>query len=637
MSGKREVPGLADMIATVISPVLIMAMVGSLIYFLIEVLYGGDYSSNLRYTFTFFVFGAVLIARIAIEMGDAKASLYALALGGATFIAMLRFVSYPEGFLGEFAWLVNIGLLVLVWWCARKLTWDCTHIDDQRDASDHSVLEAAGLDALERPAEWREPEPEADVRTKKKKHLPGIHGVWQRYAEYRKAQDKKPHTPGVWVVYFSLAALPIFGLGQSLIPATDQESRRYTFWLMAVYVASGMGLLMTTSFLGLRRYLKQRKIRIPAKMATIWLGVGSGLIFLFLVVAAALPRPNSETALIKFSGAGSKDREASNYAMREEGAGKGEGAGGEKSSDKAESKSSAEGKSKEAGKGQGQSDSSKGNGENQGKGGNSGKSKQQGNQKGGEKSDRSKGDPGNDQKSDQAKKDEESKEKSQTGPASNSQRSESRRSRSSSSSGQSPRGPISLGSLGKLGVILKWLVFGALALIVAFYVFRHGLKFLANFSDWAKQLLESLRNFWANLFGRRDEEESEPAPAPAPVARRPRPFADFANPFDTGSASQQSPAELVRYSFSALEAFAWEHERERLPDETPLEFAARMAQASPELEQDAPRLAALYARLAYARGSLPEAAKEHVREFWRQLELAHEEALTERKVQTVPS
>src|SRR5262249_26685272 len=159
-----------------------------------------------------------------------------------------------------------------------------------------------------------------------------------------------------------------------------------------------------------------------------------------------------------------------------------------------------------------------------------------------------------------------------------------------------------------IATVLKWLVFAVLALVVLYFVVRHGLKFLANFSDWAKQLLAALRNFWANLFGRREEEEHVPIGEPEVMARPPQPFAEYNNPFDSGSAQRQSPAELVKYSFSALEAFAREHERERLPDETPLEFATRIGIGSPELEKDAPRLAALYARLAYARGALPDAA-----------------------------
>ena len=43
---------------------------------------------------------------------------------------------------------------------------------------------------------------------------------------------------------------------------------------MAVYVGSGLGLLVTTSLLGLRRYLRQRKVKIPAALTASWLGLG---------------------------------------------------------------------------------------------------------------------------------------------------------------------------------------------------------------------------------------------------------------------------------------------------------------------------------------------------------------------------
>src|SRR5207237_7644150 len=118
---------------------------------------------------------------------------------------------------------------------------------------------------------------------------------------------------------------------------------------------------------------------------------------------------------------------------------------------------------------------------------------------------------------------------------------------------------------------LKWIVFGILALVAIYVVFRHGLKFLANFSSWARDLLNSLNNFWASLFGRRDTSENEPIEDFADVVVRPRPFAEFHNPFDHGDANRQSPEELVTYSFAALEAWAWEHERGRHQQETPLE------------------------------------------------------------------
>jgi len=101
---------------------------------------------------------------------------------------------------------------------------------------------------------------------------------WERWRKHREEQRKRPHNPGVWIVYFSLAALPLYGLGQSLIPAADEGRRRYVFWLMIVYLGSGLGLLLTTSFLGLRRYLRQRKLPMPTSIAGVWLTTGGLLI-----------------------------------------------------------------------------------------------------------------------------------------------------------------------------------------------------------------------------------------------------------------------------------------------------------------------------------------------------------------------
>ena len=56
---------LADYVGIAISPVLIMTLVGSLIYFLLVVVYDGQYSERLHFIFAMFVMGAVLIGRIA--------------------------------------------------------------------------------------------------------------------------------------------------------------------------------------------------------------------------------------------------------------------------------------------------------------------------------------------------------------------------------------------------------------------------------------------------------------------------------------------------------------------------------------------------------------------------------------------
>src|SRR5207302_8131054 len=137
-----------------------------------------------------------------------------------------------------------------------------------------------------------------------------------------------------------------------------------------------------------------------------------------------------------------------------------------------------------------------------------------------------------------------------------------------------------------------------LALVVLFYLLGNGLKFLANFTNCAKRLLA----WCAGLFGgRKSQADSEAGAGKREKVARPRPFAAFRNPFEDGTAAQLAPEEVVRYSFEALESWAWERGYGRQPQETPLEFAERVAIEVPALEAEARGVAGLYARAAYAR------------------------------------
>src|SRR5262245_12631232 len=265
----------ADLLVIALSPALIMALVGSLVFFLAEVLYAGKHGPELRWVLFFFVFGAVLVARISM-MGEiaSRASLYGGALAVPVWLALMKYVEYPPGSpAAPWRALINIGLVALVWWSTHRLTWDCTHVGDDVEVTSAGLLQAAGLDALDPrpPGAELPPEPQKDDR-------PDSQLGWlERYYRDRERRRKK-RSPGVWVVWFSLAALPLFGLGQALIPAADEGRRRYTFWLLTVYVGSGLGLLLTTCFLGLRQYLRQRKLQMPGRMAVTWLSVGGVLI-----------------------------------------------------------------------------------------------------------------------------------------------------------------------------------------------------------------------------------------------------------------------------------------------------------------------------------------------------------------------
>src|SRR5204862_5494564 len=112
----------------------------------------------------------------------------------------------------------------------------------------------------------------------------------------------------------------------------------YIFWLLVGYVGCGLGLLMTTSFLGLRRYMHLRKLRMPRTMTGTWLGFGAATVVLLLLAGAFLPRPDSKfldpkdvKEWLSWLWPSNEDKpqedDASDYAVVDGQGGKGDGSG----------------------------------------------------------------------------------------------------------------------------------------------------------------------------------------------------------------------------------------------------------------------------------------------------------------------
>ncbi|HEX3152868.1 MAG TPA: hypothetical protein VHR66_32650 [Gemmataceae bacterium] len=593
MAIKREPPTAADVIVMALSPVLIMSLVGSLVFFLAEVFYAGQYQGRLQYTLFFFVVGAVLVGRVAVTVDRTRAWLYGGFLALVTFIALRVWVDYPEDSpMTPLKDLINAILIGVVWWSSNRLCWDCTFIDENRPGSGKGLLAAAGWE--KRPG--IRPDVVEDIQEDERRYPAGMQGWYRRFDQWQKSRSKKPHTPGLTVVYFSLAALPIFGLGQTLIPADDSGRRAYTFWLAAAYVGSGLGLLLTTSFLGLRRYLRQRKLKMPGTMTATWMGLGAVLILAFILVGALLPRPYSESPPWNPMRALTKDRNASDYAVNSDSGGKGSGRTGEQAT---KGDGEATGKGGEPGAKGKDGDAKKGSGEKDGKDGGGGE-KSDGN-KNGEKGDPSKG------------------EKSQDGKESGRQASGSQKQANKSGSNAADR--LQNSSVGnafsKIANVLKWIVFAVLAIVVVFFVFRNGLQFLSNFMPWAKNLLAAIDAWLKGLFGGREPKETQVrAETKVEEVDMHVPFTAFSNPFADGTADGRSPDDLVRYSFEALEAWASDRDRERRDDETAIEFAQRLGEDFAWLREDSRKLSLLVARMVYASGNLPKNTKDTLDHFW---------------------
>lgn len=287
-SRKRSTETLADYAVVAISPLLVMFMVGSLVFFLIQIFYQGEFNARLSFVMAMFVMGTVCIARISMEESASYAAPFAGALGVVVFIALLRFVEF-RGPLAEFSYVVNLFLMLVVWWSANQLTWDCTLLEGKRDTSGQGLLKRL----------WRTSSPEqkapaphelAGQTIKPPLTEPPESNWWQNWFSL----GNKVHTPGLWVAYFTFAALPLFGLGNLFLSQASVETRRYAFQLLVIYVGSAIGLLITTSFLNIRRYLRQRDLEMPVSMTARWLGMGLLIGLAILVVCTILPRRNPE-------------------------------------------------------------------------------------------------------------------------------------------------------------------------------------------------------------------------------------------------------------------------------------------------------------------------------------------------------
>ena len=657
---RRAPETLADYVVVGIAPALIMLLVGSLVFFLIGVFYQGDFPYRLTWVMGLFVLATVCVARISMEEGAAYAALYGLPLGVVVGIAVLYFVEI-RGPLALFSPLINLSLLMLIWWCAHQLTWDCTLLDNRRDTTGQGLLQSMGWDRSANTNSRQETaaasSDDASTTASAEKPL-----WWQRWFRER----EQPAAHGRWVVYFSVAALPLFGLGQIFIPPEDVAGRRYAFWMLVIYVASALGLLLTTSFLGLRRYIRQRQLEMPVEMAATWLSVGVLMIVGLLTVAALLPRPAPEYSLAdaiekRLGRFVSPDRSASRGGFGAEGARQqpetpSQGSDSDKSADDATGSKPgepSEGDSSAARGEQGQQkgstssyDGKSGQQSSSGEQASSGRqaasdqqaSSDQGNSGEGQASDRSqesdaKNDGGSGSSSDKSSNDPGSTAKTantadgQSGkPDGNNDAagSESDRGSSTASSAATsstapsqppaPRPPLLGQAISSIGNLLRILFYAALAVIAAVLAWKYREQLAAA---W-RQLLKELGDLWARWFGQAvTRAQNEPAAAPPP---RPKSFRDFRDPFATGDAHRMTPAQLVQYSFEALEAWGRDFAAPRENGQTPHEFSEALAAEQPMLDAPARQLAEIYSRMAYARQPPPQQTVAILQSLWRTME-----------------
>jgi hypothetical protein len=646
---QRQIAPIGGIIAQVVAPILIMLLVGSLLFFFIEVFYHGGYQARVLWIFGLFVMAAVLISRISIEMGSARAYVYGLALGFATLMVTSVLFQFEGVSIGA-SFLINLMLIAFVWWSASRLTWDCTLVDGSRDTSAQGLIELIRRNVTH-PDRGEEV---ANSHSSQQASDSTPSDTAKSFNLIAFLFGKSKNSPGLWVIYFSAAALPIFGFGQTFIPVSDSGSRQFAFMMFVIYMMSALGLLMTTSLLTLSRYVMSKRTVMPLPVFGSWLVFGGVCAVIVLAVCWLIPRPAPEYSVAQnLIGWSTPNRDPSKFAVGNDGKKTSEDvpANSTVTNDSAQ-QSSSQGNSKSGSAGQKsggnqsggksgknssgsskQNNQSSNNSDQRSSNNKSDSSQQQKNGSSGDKnnssgeqsnSDTNSKNPDSENRSDQPNENSQSnsdaseKDKSeQNDGSSNDQKSSSsnnsssaRRSSQSQSSSQSARSSNSAKpnnfaspqSASNAGTNLISGIFSMMKYIMIFLIIAVLIILAIVYRD---QLVASLKSFWQqllNLFAgkKRDTEVEGLATAAGRSSIRLPSFSEFSNPFNNGNAQKWPANKVTHYTFAALEAWGRDHSVAREPDQTAMQFAnnltTRFQQAGDTIDDSI----ALYCRVSYA-------------------------------------
>lgn len=604
---KRKQQTIADLAAIGLCPALIVLLISSLVYFIVMCVYRGGYSGRVGYIGFMFIMGAVGIARLSIQESRKYALGYAIVLGGATVVVLSRFITV-QGPLADLSPILNAGIIALVWYLADRITFDCTLIDEDEDASGRGLLD--GL--------TEEASTELDAAQQRTR--------------------KRGHQPGRTVMWLTAAALPIFGLGQAMLPA-DERWQRSALFALGVYLFAALSLLVVTSFLGVRRYLRQRGVDMPANVSTAWLAGGVTMTLVLLLLCFLLPQPGKMLANAELPSSLESPEwlKPSKYGWGGETAENDTDSSGEQTASAADpSKQSAPDPSAagsdEQKQGPKQIDSNASKTGEQSGGPKSGDQQSGGEQQAGEKSENNKsgdqnsdGDEAGGDKSDGGEK---SEGKQSGEPESGASDGDNQAEPSSASDGtpneQSPKGespsddhenadraetpptPDSsslMESLPSLTSLFRFLVYVIVIGILAVFIWlqRHEIaKAWQAFLAWLRGETSVALN---------DEQEITPEKKQAPV----RPFSSFRNPLTKNA----DPREAIIVTYQAAEAWWRERGKPRSADETPQEFLKRLPMRD-RAQQDAMlRLTDAYNRVVYGNLSVQSSDLAAASDVWK--------------------
>jgi hypothetical protein len=555
-----------DLLTDVLLPSTLFVMLGALVWFLIDVktAVAEGPAGLLRWVFFFFMLAVVGLARIKARGTRLQAAPLSLALlavmGLFGYLYAFGGGAFGSGFGGQRPMLTlayNYAIIGFIWVAANYIVERTTI-----DPDDVVVNESESLTSEE----------------------------WERRGAASEAVRRRPH-PGRAVMFLSLAATLIFGLGQRAL-AGKPEFAGHAYGCMVIFAGSALATLAMTALNGLQLYARSRGARVPDGLAPLWLAlavpVAAAVLLAAHVAPRVQPRPNSwlpqfvpadSTYEGQLNGPVEGLGKAANPGGRPTPRGQGHGDQGRPAPGQGKGRQPGPTKGNNDGGGSKPGGQGPGQGGQGGKGGGEGKGGEQG--KGGQE-----GPP----------------DSSQTQGSEPSKQGDSDKSLPQSPPNQPQANPTPKPAAPDTGNLMALLVKALLAL--------GGLALLA-YGLWL-----ALRRLQAWLAGRRRDGGPDPA-APTPPGPQRNPFVD---PWGLRSPlRRQPPAEYVRYVYRAFQAFCALAGAPRRPDVTAREFLGELPASTNSWRAEIEALTLLYEAAEYTPESVDETCMAQLRSFWERL------------------
>ncbi len=303
---------LTDSLLSIINPFLILVLLWSVVFFLLDVryVYTEVNDSNLRIVVFFFVLGIVAVNRIfateSVEDGVIYGAGLALAI---SLYVVISTSAYGTGSViynlvtgnNILAFFSNMAVVIFLWWLTNRITYECC-IDENPGAGEIGITTSLSK-ALGKSVQQ---ESKASTSRGKQTDLfyelepidptqlgfkdPSAKDITFNIMGFGERLSKIP--AGISILFFSIPVMGIFSLGLRVLVNGGQEMVNGGWFYLVLYVFSAALLLVMTSLGGIREYYRNRRVSLPSLLGITWVTLGLIIIIIAMVCAAYLPMPS---------------------------------------------------------------------------------------------------------------------------------------------------------------------------------------------------------------------------------------------------------------------------------------------------------------------------------------------------------